>query len=102
MTLDNICADFEFLDDWEDRYRYVIELSRSLSPLPDSARTEANKVRGCASQVWLTTDVDAAAGANHVRRNDRRTPGGALVNERNYFGGHGVSLLRCLTNRLLK
>ena len=61
MTLDNICADFEFLDDWEDRYRYVIELGRSLSPLPDSARTEANKVRGCASQVWLTTDVDAAA-----------------------------------------
>ena len=62
MTLDNICADFEFLDDWEDRYRYVIELGRSLSPLPDSARTEANKVRGCASQVWLTTDVDGAAG----------------------------------------
>ena len=63
MALDNILADFEFLDDWEDRYRSVIELGRSLPPLPEAARTDANKVRGCASQVWLTTDVDGAAGA---------------------------------------
>ena len=61
MTLDNILANFELLDDWEDRYRYVIELGRGLPPLPDEARTEANKVRGCASQVWLVTDVDGAA-----------------------------------------
>ena len=61
MTLDNILADFELLDDWEDRYRFVIELGRGLSPLPDQTRTEANKVRGCASQVWLVTDVDGAA-----------------------------------------
>ena len=60
MALDNILADFEFLDDWEDRYRYVIELGRCLPPLPEAARTDANKVRGCASQVWLTTDVDGA------------------------------------------
>ncbi len=43
-----------FLDDWEDRYRYIIELGRLLPPLPEEARIEANKVRGCASQVWLT------------------------------------------------
>ncbi|MEO1543591.1 MAG: SufE family protein [Pseudomonadota bacterium] len=55
MTLDEIREDFELLDDWEDRYRYVIELGRKLSPLPDDARTDANKVRGCASQVWLET-----------------------------------------------
>jgi cysteine desulfuration protein SufE len=57
MTLDAIRSDFALLDDWEDRYRYVIELGRALSPLPDALRTEANKVRGCASQVWLATSV---------------------------------------------
>jgi len=60
MTLENILADFQLLDDWEDRYRYVIELGRTLSPLPESARTVANKVRGCASQVWLATEVNSA------------------------------------------
>ncbi len=54
-TLDTIRADFALLDDWEDRYRYVIELGRALPPLPDALRTDANKVRGCASQVWLAS-----------------------------------------------
>src|SRR4051812_2227 len=57
MTLDAIRSDFALLDDWEDRYRYVIELGRGLPPFPDALRTEANKVRGCASQVWLATTV---------------------------------------------
>jgi cysteine desulfuration protein SufE len=60
MTIDAIRADFDLLDDWEDRYRYVIELGRSLPPLPDRLRTEANKVRGCASQVWLASEAHAA------------------------------------------
>lgn len=55
MTLDDIRADFALLDDWEDRYRYVIELGRALPPFPESLRTDATKVRGCASQVWLAT-----------------------------------------------
>lgn len=55
MTLDDIRADFALLDDWEDKYRYVIELGRTLSPLDEGLRTPANKVRGCASQVWLAT-----------------------------------------------
>jgi cysteine desulfuration protein SufE len=55
MTLDAIRSDFALLDDWEDRYRYVIELGRGLAPLPDALRTDANKVRGCASQVWLAS-----------------------------------------------
>jgi len=55
LSIDQVLADFELLDDWEDRYRYVIELGRGLSPLPDAERTDANKVRGCASQVWLST-----------------------------------------------
>ncbi|MBA3519155.1 MAG: SufE family protein [Rhizobiales bacterium] len=55
-TIDSLIEDFGFLDDWEDRYRYVIELGRSLPPLADDERSEANKVRGCASQVWLVND----------------------------------------------
>jgi cysteine desulfuration protein SufE len=55
--LDAIREDFAFLDDWEDRYRYVIELGRELPDFPDSARTEANKVRGCVSQVWIEDEV---------------------------------------------
>ena len=58
-TLDAIRSDFALLDDWEDRYRYVIELGRALPPLPDALRTDANKVRGCASQVWLASETRA-------------------------------------------
>jgi cysteine desulfuration protein SufE len=54
-TIDAIQADFELLDQWEDRYRYVIELGRALPPFPNALRTDANKVRGCASQVWLAS-----------------------------------------------
>jgi len=57
-SFDEILADFELLDDWEDRYRYVIELGRRLEPLPEADRSPANKVQGCVSQVWLSTRVD--------------------------------------------
>jgi cysteine desulfuration protein SufE len=56
--LDTIRSDFAILDDWEDRYRYVIELGRALPPFPDAERTDSNKVRGCASQVWLASKID--------------------------------------------
>ncbi len=62
-TLEDIRSDFAVLDDWEDRYRYVIELGRTLAPLPEQLRTDANKVRGCASQVWLATHVAQENGA---------------------------------------
>ncbi|GHD06386.1 SufE family protein [Tianweitania populi] len=52
-SIDTIRSDFSLLDDWEDRYRYVIELGQDLPPYPEAARDEAHKVRGCASQVWL-------------------------------------------------
>ena len=55
--IDDIVENFELLDEWDDRYRYVIELGRTLPPLADEAHVEANKVRGCASQVWLITHV---------------------------------------------
>jgi cysteine desulfuration protein SufE len=53
MTIDEITENFALLDEWDDRYRYVIELGRSLPPFPEEARDEAHKVQGCASQVWL-------------------------------------------------
>lgn len=53
MEIEELVDNFSFLDDWEDRYRYLIELGRELRPLDDSERTPATKVRGCASQVWL-------------------------------------------------
>jgi cysteine desulfuration protein SufE len=63
-TIDEIVDNFTLLDEWDDRYRYVIELGRTLQPLPESAHTDANKVQGCASQVWLLTHVnpDGATG----------------------------------------
>ena len=54
-ALKDLAAEFELLGDWEERYRYVIELGRDLAALSDTERSEANKVRGCASQVWLVT-----------------------------------------------
>lgn len=57
-SLDEIVENFELLDQWDDRYRYVIELGRTLPALPSDAYAEANKVRGCASQVWLLTHVE--------------------------------------------
>jgi cysteine desulfuration protein SufE len=66
MSLDTIRSDFALLDDWEDRYRYVIELGRTLPPMDDELKTEANKVRGSASQVWLAMDVSFPADT-HLR-----------------------------------
>jgi cysteine desulfuration protein SufE len=56
-TLDEIIDNFSLLEEWDDRYRYVIELGRGLDPLSEQGRTEMNKVQGCASQVWLATTV---------------------------------------------
>lgn len=61
MTLpaafDDIADNLSFLDDWEDRYRYIIELGQALSPLADAERHDDNKVNGCVSQVWLVSEV---------------------------------------------
>jgi cysteine desulfuration protein SufE len=63
-AIDELIDDFSLLEDWDDRYRYVIELGRALPPLPESEHNDTNKVRGCASQVWLATRVapDGAGG----------------------------------------
>ena len=62
MTLQiaDVIATFDMLDAWEDRYRYLIEMGRSLAPLSDDGRNEDNRVRGCASQVWVVTTLTHA------------------------------------------
>jgi cysteine desulfuration protein SufE len=57
MNVDQLVENFELLGPWEERYRYLIELGRKLPPMPDAEKTEASKVRGCMSQVWLTSQV---------------------------------------------
>ncbi len=57
--LADLISEFDLLEDWEERYRYVIDLGKDLAPLTDAERSEANKVRGCASQVWLVTEPHA-------------------------------------------
>ena len=56
QELDELMSEFDLLGDWEERYRYVIDLGRTLAPLSDAERSDVNKVRGCASQVWLVTE----------------------------------------------
>ena len=52
-AFEEVVEDFEFLEDWEDRYRMVIEMGKSMAPLPEALKVPATKVEGCASQVWL-------------------------------------------------
>lgn len=86
MSLQEIRSNFELLDDWEDRYRYVIELGRALPPLDASLRTEATKVRGCASQVWL------------ISRAGVRSDGQAMLN---FSGDSDAHIVRGLIAILL-
>ena len=78
--IEEIIDNFAVLDDWDDRYRYLIELGRELPPLPEAAHSDANKVQGCASQVWLDT---------HVRRD---LTGGVL----NFAGDSDAHIVRGL------
>ncbi|GGZ20348.1 SufE family protein [Asticcacaulis endophyticus] len=64
--LDDLNDEFELFDDWEERYKYIIDLGKDMAPLTLSEKTETNKVRGCASQVWLVID-DAPDGILRFR-----------------------------------
>lgn len=57
-AFEDLAETFEFLDDWEDRYRHLIELGRAMPPLPDALKVPATKVEGCASQVWLVPRIE--------------------------------------------
>jgi len=66
-TIDEIRDNFELLDEWDDRYRYVIELGRTLEPMPEAEHSAENKVQGCVSQVWLQKLVNRDGGAPILR-----------------------------------
>jgi len=57
-AFEEIVEDFEFLDDWEDRYRHVIDMGKAMEPLEEALKVEMNKVHGCASQVWLYPQIE--------------------------------------------
>ena len=76
QRFEDIAADFAFLDDWEDRYRYVIELGRAMPPLDEALRVPATKVDGCASQVWI---VPRLAGDGPAARFDFDGDSDALI-----------------------
>ena len=86
MTIDEIRDNFALLDEWDDRYRYVIELGRMLDPMPDAEHSAANKVQGCASQVWLS------------RRLSRNSSGEPVLN---YLGDSDAHIVRGLIAILL-
>jgi cysteine desulfuration protein SufE len=66
MKIEEIRENFALLDDWDDRYRYVIELGRTLVPMPEAEHSAANKVQGCASQVWLSKQIDRSGSSEPV------------------------------------
>jgi cysteine desulfuration protein SufE len=83
MTIDEIRDNFELLDEWDDRYRYVIELGRTLDPLPEAEHTSENKVNGCASQVWLlrslARDADGTPRINYLGDSDAHIVRGLIA-----------------------
>ena len=68
--IDDILDDFAYLEEWEDRYRYVIELGKQLPDLPDSEKTAEHKVQGCASQVWLVSETGEGGDPAMIFRGD--------------------------------
>lgn len=61
LSIDELADNFSLFDDWEDRYRYIIDLGKKMDPLPEEAKVPANKVEGCMSQVWLIHEVRPSA-----------------------------------------
>jgi cysteine desulfuration protein SufE len=66
VGIEQIIDDFGVLDDWDERYRYIIELGRRMQPLPDQLKTDLTKVRGCASQVWLVSKLETGPNGTDV------------------------------------
>lgn len=95
MSIDALIDDFAYLDDWEDRYRYVIELGKGLEPLPEAAHTDEFKVKGCVSQVWLVTHVEPGTSDGPVLRfvgdSDAHIVRGLIAIVLALYSGHSAS-----------
>jgi cysteine desulfuration protein SufE len=91
-TIDDIRDNFALLDDWDDRYRYVIELGRTLDPMPESEHSAANKVQGCASQVWLAKHIEHSSGSEPILKyrgdSDAHIVRGLIAILLTLFSGH--------------
>jgi cysteine desulfuration protein SufE len=92
MTIDEIRENFALLDDWDDRYRYVIELGRMLAPMPATEHSQQNKVQGCASQVWLSKRIDRKGGdepvLNYIGDSDAHIVRGLIAILLTLYSGH--------------
>lgn len=91
-TIDEIRDNFALLDEWDDRYRYVIELGRTLEPLSEAEHSAENKVQGCVSQVWLSKRIDRDAKGeprlNYVGDSDAHIVRGLVAIVLTLFSGH--------------
>jgi cysteine desulfuration protein SufE len=87
-ALTELKDEFELLGDWEERYRYVIELGRELAPLTDAERSEPNKVRGCASQVWLVTEPQDDGTLKFRGDSDAHIVRGLIAVLLRFYSGH--------------
>jgi cysteine desulfuration protein SufE len=92
MTIDDIKDNFALLDDWDDRYRYVIELGRTLEPMSAAEHSAENKVQGCASQVWLSKRIDRKGGGepvlNYLGDSDAHIVRGLIAILLTLYSGH--------------
>jgi cysteine desulfuration protein SufE len=92
MTIEEIRDNFELLEDWDDRYRYVVELGRTLKPMPEAEHSAQNKVQGCASQVWLAKQLDRSGGhepvLNYLGDSDAHIVRGLIAILLTLFSGH--------------
>lgn len=66
-TIDDLVDDFDLFEDWEERYRYIVDLGKKLPEMPEEEKTEDNKVRGCMSQVWMTCQEDSSVSPTVLR-----------------------------------
>jgi cysteine desulfuration protein SufE len=91
MTIDEIRDNFALLEDWDDRYRYVIELGRTLQPMPEAEHSSDNKVQGCASQVWLSKQISRDGGEpvlNYLGDSDAHIVRGLIAILLTLYSGH--------------
>ena len=92
--LADLVSEFDLLEDWEERYRYVIDLGKDLAPLTDAERSEANKVRGCASQVWLVTKPHADGSVTFRGDSDAHIVSGLIAVVLRLYSGKPAAAIR--------
>ncbi len=92
--LAELVSEFDVLGDWEERYRYVIDLGKDLAPLTDAERSEANKVRGCASQVWLVTEPHADGSVTFRGDSDAHIVSGLIAVVLRLYSGKPAAAIR--------